>query len=90
MPQAEKLGRYSQIFLRSSLQGLDILTKTAMFWLGSYVASPRLAVVPQSGAKDQFYCSCLPHNVNLNCKTQKVSENGKNCRRYLALVLKIS
>jgi hypothetical protein len=27
-----------------------------LFWLSSYVASHHLAVVPQSGAKDQFYC----------------------------------
>jgi hypothetical protein len=29
----------------------------ALFWLSSYVTSHHLAVAPQSGAKDQFYCT---------------------------------
>ena len=29
----------------------------ALFWLCSYVASHHLAVVQQSGARDQFYCT---------------------------------
>jgi hypothetical protein len=29
----------------------------ALFWLNSYVTSQHIAAAPQSGEKDQFYCS---------------------------------
>jgi hypothetical protein len=36
----------------------------ALFWLSGNVASQNLAVVPQSGTKDQFYCTVK--NITLN------------------------
>jgi hypothetical protein len=47
----------------------------ALFWLSSYFASHHLAVVPQSGAKDQFYFIIYYITLNLNCQTQGVSKN---------------
>jgi hypothetical protein len=49
-----------------------------LFWLSRYVASPHLAVVPQSGAKDQFYCTVYYITLNSNCEAQWVSKKGKN------------
>jgi hypothetical protein len=45
--------------------------------LSSYVASHHLAVAPQSGAKDQFYCTVYYITLNSNCEAQKVSKNLK-------------
>ncbi len=50
---------------------------TALFWLRSYVASHHLAVFPQSGAKDQFYCTVYYITLNSTCKAQGVSKNLK-------------
>ncbi len=44
----------------------------ALFWLRSYVASHHLAVVPQSGAKDQFYYTAYYITLNSNSETQRV------------------
>ncbi len=49
-----------------------------MFWLSSYVASHHLAVVPQSGKKDQFYCTVYYITLNSSCEAQVVSKNLKN------------
>jgi len=48
-----------------------------MLWLSSYVTSRDLAVVPQSGAKDQFYCSVYYITLNSNFEAQGVSKNLK-------------
>jgi hypothetical protein len=45
--------------------------------LGSYVASHHLAVVPQSGAKDQFYCTLYYITLKSNCEAQGVPKNLK-------------
>jgi hypothetical protein len=45
--------------------------------LGSYVAGCHLAVAPQSGAKDQFYCTVYYVTLNSNCDSQKASKNLK-------------
>jgi hypothetical protein len=50
-----------------------------LFWLSSYVASHHLAVAPQSGAKDQFYCAVYSKTLNSNCEAQS---HEKNCRRW--------
>jgi hypothetical protein len=49
----------------------------ALFWLSSYVANYRLAVAPQSGAKDQFYFTVYYITLNSNCEGQGVSKNLK-------------
>jgi hypothetical protein len=48
-----------------------------MFWLSSYVASHHLDVVPQSGAKCQFYCTVYCITLNSNCEAQIASKNLK-------------
>jgi hypothetical protein len=45
--------------------------------LSSYVASHCLAVAPQTGAKDQFYCSVYYITFNSNCGAQRASKNMK-------------
>jgi hypothetical protein len=35
-------------------------------------------MVPQSGAKDQFYCNVCYKNLNQNCEAQRASKNLKN------------
>jgi hypothetical protein len=52
----------------------------ALFWSSRYVTNHHLAVAPQSGAKDQFYCTvyCIP--LNLNCKAQREFTNEKIIR----------
>ncbi len=35
-----------------------------LFWLSSYVASHHLAMAPQSGAKDQLYCTVYCKTLN--------------------------
>jgi hypothetical protein len=42
-----------------------------------YVASHCLAVAPQSGAKQIFYCFLYYITLNSNCKAQKASKNLK-------------
>jgi hypothetical protein len=47
--------------------------------LSSYVASNHLAVAPQSGAKDQFYCTVLLHSFKLKfVKIKEYLRNEKN------------
>jgi hypothetical protein len=46
-----------------------------LFWLSSYVASHHLVVVPQSGAKDEFYCTIYCTTLNSNCEAQRASKN---------------
>ncbi len=48
-----------------------------MFWLRSYAASHHLAVAPQSGAKDQLYCTVYYITLNQNCEAQSVSKKEK-------------
>jgi hypothetical protein len=48
-----------------------------LFWFSIYVASDHLAVVPQSGVKDQFYSSVYYITLNSNCKAQGMSKNLK-------------
>jgi hypothetical protein len=45
-----------------------------LFCLSSYVARHHLAVAPQSGAKDKFYCTVyyITLNLNCNCEAQSV------------------
>jgi hypothetical protein len=45
--------------------------------LSSYVKSHHLAVVPQSGAKDQLYCTVYYITLNSNCEAQGMSKNLK-------------
>jgi hypothetical protein len=45
--------------------------------LSSYVASHHLAVAPQSGAKQIFYCTVYYIALNSNCKAPGVSKNLK-------------
>jgi len=45
--------------------------------LSSYVASHRLAVATQSGAKDQFYGTVYYITLNPICVAPKVSKNLK-------------
>jgi hypothetical protein len=45
-----------------------------LFWLSSYIGSHHLAVVPQSGAKDQFYYTVYYKTLNSNCEAQGVSK----------------
>jgi hypothetical protein len=47
---------------------------TCLF-LSSYVASHCLAVVPQSGAKLQLYCTVYYITLNSNCEAQRASKN---------------
>jgi hypothetical protein len=49
-----------------------------LFLLSGYVASHHLAVVPQSGAKDQFYCTVCHITLSKNCEDQGVSKKMKN------------
>jgi hypothetical protein len=49
----------------------------ALFWLSSYVASLHLAAAPQSGAKDQFYCTDDYITFNINCEAQGLSKKLK-------------
>jgi hypothetical protein len=55
--------------------GSSLVQPAALFWLSSYVTSHHLAVVPQSGAKDQFYCSVGNITLNSHCEAQGVSKN---------------
>jgi hypothetical protein len=48
-----------------------------LFWLSGYVASHYLAVAPQSGAKQNFYCNVCYLALNSNCEAQRASKNLK-------------
>jgi hypothetical protein len=48
-----------------------------LFWLSSYVANQCLAVAPQSGAKQKFYCTVYYITLNSNCEAQRASKNLK-------------
>jgi hypothetical protein len=45
--------------------------------LSSYVASHCLAVAPQSGAKEHFYCTVYYITLNSHCEAQRASKNLK-------------
>jgi hypothetical protein len=47
----------------------------ALFWLSNYVANHCLAVAPQSGAKDFFYCTGNYITFNSYCEAQRASKN---------------
>jgi hypothetical protein len=49
----------------------------ALFWLISNVASLHLAVVPQLGDKDQFYCTVYYMTLNSNCQAHRVFKKWK-------------
>jgi hypothetical protein len=53
----------------------------ALFWLSSNVASHCLALEPQSGAKQNFYCTVYCITLNSNCKAQRASKNLKKLLR---------
>jgi hypothetical protein len=53
------------------------LALLALFWLSSYVTSHYLAMLPQSGAKDQFYCIVNEITLNSNCEALGVSKIKK-------------
>ncbi len=52
----------------------------ALFQLSSYVTSHCLAVVPHSGAKENFYFIVTNITLNSNCEAQRPSQHYKNCR----------
>ncbi len=55
--------------------------------VSSYVDSLHLAVAPQSGAKDQFYCTVYYLNLNSNCEAQGVSKIMNLIAYYISMVL---
>jgi hypothetical protein len=40
-------------------------------------------MAPQSGAKQNFYCTVYYITLNSNCETQRASKTLKKCRRVL-------
>jgi hypothetical protein len=44
----------------------------ALFWLSINVTRHHLAVVPQSGAEDQFYFTVYYYKLNSNCDAQSI------------------
>jgi hypothetical protein len=46
-----------------------------LFWLSIHVARHRLAVVPQSGAKEQFDHTVYFITLYPNCEAQRASKN---------------
>jgi hypothetical protein len=46
-------------------------------WLSSYVTSHCLAVVPQSGVKENFYCTVYYITLYSNCEAQWAYQNFK-------------
>jgi hypothetical protein len=50
---------------------------SALFWLSSYVARHCLAVAPQSGAHQNFYCTVFYITLNSNWEAQRGSKNLK-------------
>ncbi len=49
----------------------------ALFWLSNYVASHRIDVAPQSGAKQICYCTIYYITLSSNCEAQRASKNLK-------------
>jgi hypothetical protein len=49
----------------------------ALFSLSSYVASHCLAVVPQLGAKQIFYCTVYYITLNSNCEAERAPKKLK-------------
>jgi hypothetical protein len=47
----------------------------ALFWLNSYVTSHQLALVPQSSAKYQLYCTAYYITLNSNNEAHRVFKN---------------
>ncbi len=66
------LHRHKRIHKAAHWPGLP-----ALFWLSSYVASHCIAVAPQSGAKQIFYCTVYYITLNSNCEAQRASKNLK-------------
>ncbi len=64
--------KYDQSIDKRELMDCSLANLRDLLWLSSYVARHHLAVVQQSGAKKQFYCSV--QNINLNCEAEKVSK----------------
>ncbi len=52
-----------------------------LVWLSSYVTRLCLAVVPQSGAKENFYCTVYYITLNSNCDIREHLKNWKKIRR---------
>jgi hypothetical protein len=48
-----------------------------LFWLSSYVTSRCLAAAPQSGEKQNVYCTVYYITLNSNCEPQRASRNLK-------------
>ncbi len=68
--------RLLTIYIRNYID-CSLAQLAALFWLRSVVASHHLAVVPQSGAKDQFYRTVYYIILYSNCKARGVSKNLK-------------
>jgi hypothetical protein len=49
----------------------------ALFWLSSYVTSHYLAVAPQSGAKQNSYCTVYYITLDPSCEARRASKNLK-------------
>jgi len=43
----------------------------ALFWWSNYVISHHLVVMPQSGAKEQVYCTVYYITLNSNCEANR-------------------
>jgi hypothetical protein len=46
-----------------------------LFWLSSCVAGHCLAVAPQIGAKQNFYCTVYYINLNSKCEAHRAFKN---------------
>jgi hypothetical protein len=57
------------------------LAPPACLVLSSYVASHCLAVAPQSGAKQFFYCTFYYITLNSNCEAKRASKNLKKMQK---------
>jgi len=53
----------------------------ALLWSNSYVASHCLAVAPQSGAKQIFYCTVFYISLNSNHEAHRAYKNLKKWYR---------
>ncbi len=68
--------RLLSIYIRNYID-CSLAQPAALFWLSSVATSHRLVVVPQSGAKDQFYRTVYYITLYSNCKARGVSKNFK-------------
>ncbi len=72
----------SSPLLNFSVQmGTGVSNMPALFWLSSYIASLCLALVPQSGANNRFYCTVYYITLSSNCEARGVSKTLKKDRR---------